>query len=231
MNSLPTTLLVIEDERQIRLAVAESVRAHGMSIVEAETGAAGVTAAGRPDVDLIILDLGLPDIDGLAVCQQIRTRSTVPIIVLTARDSESETVALLNAGADDYITKPFGMQELAARVAAQLRRAGKAKLPQVIQADGLTIDIAAHSVSRDGHVIKLTPIEWELLVLLASDPGHVFTHQQLFNAVWKRSYGDVRQYLRVHMTNLRRKIERNPTDPRLIITEPGVGYRFADKTS
>lgn len=135
---------------------------------------------------------------------------------------------MLNAGADDYITKPFGMQELAARVAAQLRRAGKSKPQQIIQADGLTIDVSARTVSRDHQVIKLTPIEWELLVLLASDPGHVYTHQQLFNAVWKRDYGDVRQYLRVHVTNLRRKIECDPTNPRLIITESGVGYRFTN---
>jgi two-component system, OmpR family, KDP operon response regulator KdpE len=222
----PATLLVIEDERQIRLAVGESVRAHGMSMIEAATGAEGVAAAERPDVDLIILDLGLPDIDGLDVCTQIRARSTVPIIVLTARDSESETVALLNAGADDYITKPFGTHELAARVAAQLRRAGNVKSPKVVRSDGLEIDVPARTVTRGDHVIRLTPIEWELLVLLASDPGRVFTHQQLFNGIWKRSYGDARQYLRVHITNLRRKIERDPADPRLVITHPGVGYRF-----
>ncbi len=228
MKSSAATLLVIEDDRQIRLAVAEAVRAHGMFIIEADTGAAGIAAAERSDVDLIILDLGLPDIDGLIVCRRIRARYTVPIIVLTARDSESETVALLNAGADDYITKPFGTSELAARVSAQLRRAGTLKVsPQVVSADGLNIDIPGRSVTRAGQPIKLTPIEWELLVLLASDPGRVFTHQQLFDAVWKRSYGDARQYLRVHMTNLRRKIERDPADPKIVITEPGVGYRFA----
>jgi two-component system KDP operon response regulator KdpE len=135
-------------------------------------------------------------------------------------------VALLNAGADDYITKPFSTQELAARVSAQLRRAATRFPPLSINADGLSIDIRLRQVKRGPTVIRLTPIEWEILAVLIADPGRVFTHQQLFTAVWKRAYGDARLYLRVHLTNLRRKIERDPADPRLIITEPGVGYRF-----
>jgi two-component system KDP operon response regulator KdpE len=153
--------------------------------------------------------------------------TVAPIIVLTARHGESDTVALLNAGADDYITKPFSTQELAARVAAQVRRS---RVPpaerEIIIADGLSIDVHRRLAARDGNAVRLTPIEWELLTVLVSDPGRVFTHQQLFAAVWKRAFGDARLYLRVHVTNLRRKIERNPADPRLIITEPGVGYRF-----
>ena len=220
-------LLVIEDEIDIRRAVGAALRDQHPSIIEAPTGQAGVDAVDASHPDLIILDLGLPDLDGLAVCERIRAMTPAPIIVLTARHGESNTVALLNAGADDYITKPFSTQELAARVAAQLRRA---RVPlvedEVIVADGLSIDVRRRQVTRHGNAVRLTPLEWELLSVLVSDPGRVFTHQQLFAAVWKRAFGDARLYLRVHVTNLRRKIERNPADPRLIITEPGVGYRF-----
>ena len=164
---------------------------------------------------------------GLALCQRIRALTDAPIVVLTARHAEADTVALLNAGADDYITKPFSTQELAARVAAQLRRAAAPRhAPVSINADGLSIDVRLRQVKRGPMLVRLTPIEWEILAVLVSDPGRVFTHHQLFTAVWKRAFGDARLYLRVHVTNLRRKIERDPADPRLIITEPGVGYRF-----
>jgi len=220
-------LLIIEDEVDIRRAVGAALRDHKPAIIEASTGTAGIEAVDSSHPDLIILDLGLPDIDGLAVCERIRTMSAAPIIVLTARHGEADTVALLNAGADDYITKPFSTQELAARVSAQLRRSRTPRAERdVIVADGLTIDLHRRQALRDNTMIRLTPIEWDLLSVLVSDPGRVFTHQQLFAAVWKRSFGDARLYLRVHLTNLRRKIERNPADPRLIITEPGVGYRF-----
>jgi two-component system KDP operon response regulator KdpE len=220
-------LLVIEDEVDIRRAVGAALRDHNSAIIEASTGTAGINAVDSSHPDLIILDLGLPDIDGLVVCERIRKMTAAPIIVLTARHGESDTVALLNAGADDYITKPFSTQELAARVSAQLRRSRAPRAEHdVIVADGLTIDLHRRQASRENSTIRLTPIEWELLSVLVSDSGRVFTHQQLFAAVWKRSFGDARLYLRVHITNLRRKIERNPADPRLIITEPGVGYRF-----
>jgi two-component system, OmpR family, KDP operon response regulator KdpE len=220
-------LLVIEDEVDIRRAVSAALRDHHPAIIEASTGAAGVGAIDSSRPDLIILDLGLPDIDGIDVCKRIRATTAAPIIVLTARHGESDTVALLNAGADDYITKPFSTQELAARVSAQLRRSRAPRSRHgVILADGLSIDLHDRQASRDDVVIRLTPIEWELLSVLVSDPGRVFTHQQIFAAVWKRSFGDARLYLRVHVTNLRRKIELNPADPRLVITEPGVGYRF-----
>jgi two-component system KDP operon response regulator KdpE len=220
-------LLVIEDELDIRRAVSAALRDHHPAIIEASTGAAGVGAVDSSRPDLIILDLGLPDIDGLDVCKRIRATTAAPIIVLTARHGESDTVALLNAGADDYITKPFSTQELAARVSAHPRRSRPPRSRHgVILSDGLAIDLHRRQVSRDNAVIRLTPIEWELLSVLVSDPGRVFTHQQIFAAVWKRSFGDARLYLRVHVTNLRRKIERNPADPRLVITEPGVGYRF-----
>jgi two-component system, OmpR family, KDP operon response regulator KdpE len=220
-------LLVIEDEVDIRRAVSAALRDQHPAIIEASTGTAGVGAVDSAHPDLIILDLGLPDIDGLDVCKRIRAATAAPIIVLTARHAESDTVALLNAGADDYITKPFSTQELAARVSAQLLRSRAPRsLFGVILSDGLAIDLHRREASREGDAIRLTPIEWDLLSVLVSDPGRVFTHQQIFAAVWKRSFGDARLYLRVHVTNLRRKIERNPADPQLVITEPGVGYRF-----
>jgi two-component system, OmpR family, KDP operon response regulator KdpE len=227
----PYTLLVIEDEVEIRRAVGAALRQQHPAIVEAAGGNAGIEAIKSARPDMIILDLGLPDLDGLEVCRRIRAMTDAPIVVLTARHGEANTVALLNAGADDYITKPFSTQELAARVAAQLRRAATPRrAPLLIVVDGLSIDLRLRQVSRGPTLSRLTPIEWDILALLVSDPGRVFTHQQLFSAVWKRSYGDARLYLRVHITNLRRKIERDPADPRLIITEPGVGYRFISQS-
>jgi len=187
-------LLVIEDEVDIRRAVGAALRDQHPAIIEASTGQAGVDAVDTSQPDLVILDLGLPDLDGLAVCERIRAMTAAPIIVLTARHGESHTVALLNAGADDYITKPFSTQELAARVTAQLRRS---RVPltehEVIVSDGLSIDVHRRQATRDGNIVRLTPIEWELLSVLVSDPGRVFTHQQLFTAGWKRAFGDARR--------------------------------------
>jgi two-component system KDP operon response regulator KdpE len=223
----PYTLLIIEDEIEITRAVGAALREQHPVIVEASGGRTGLEAVRESHPDIIILDLGLPDIDGLEVCQRIRALTDAPIVILTARHGEADTVALLNAGADDYITKPFSTQELAARVTAQLRRfAAPRHAPVSIDADGLSIDVRLRQVRRGPIAIRLTRIEWEILAVLVSDPGRVFTHQQLFIAVWKRPFGDARLYLRVHVTNLRRKIERDPADPRCIITEPGVGYRF-----
>ncbi|HXC24370.1 MAG TPA: response regulator transcription factor [Gemmatimonadaceae bacterium] len=226
---MTNTVLIIEDEAQIHRAVRASLRNVTTNILEATTGQAGVNTVTTQHPDLIILDLGLPDIPGITVCQMIRTTSTAPILVLTARHDETEKVALLNAGADDYVTKPFGTSELAARVAAQLRRARTSKpWPEsTLTIDGLVIDLTQRIVTRSGIKIRLTPTEWTLLRTLATDPGRVMTHQQIFEAVWQRQYGDFRQYLRVHITNLRRKIERDPAKPRIVITEPGVGYRFS----
>ncbi len=221
------TLLIIEDDPEIRRAIGTAVAAHGLSTVEAATGEDGIAAARGGRIDLIILDLGLPDIDGRVVCSRIRSFSTVPIVVLTARDSEAETVALLEDGADDYVTKPFGTLELVARMLAQLRRSRTPRpTSKLAVADGLTVDLSLRTATRDGKSIRLTPIEWDLLTLLASDKGRVFTHQQLFKGVWNRTFGDARQYLRVHMTNLRRKLETDPSNPRLLLTEPGIGYRL-----
>jgi two-component system KDP operon response regulator KdpE len=185
-----------------------------------------LTAATHPD--LVILDLALPDQPGLAVCLEIRKWSTVPIIVLSARHSEQEKVALLDAGADDYVTKPFSPTELLARARAQLRRASLSRTGTngVVEAEGLIIDLGARIVKRANEEIHLTPTEWELLRALVSHAGKTLTHGQLFRAVWARSGGDPQQYLRVYVAQLRRKIELDPVRPRLILTEPGVGYRF-----
>lgn len=222
-------VLVIDDEPQIRLAVRDALQDVTVRVEEAATGASGVDAAttGRPD--LVVLDLGLPDMAGVDVCREIRQRSAVPIIVLSARHSEHEKVDLLNAGADDYVTKPFSVLELAARARAQIRRAktlaaaGSSAAP--ISIGGLHVDPVARRVSRDGTQLHLTPIEWQILATLLAAAGRTLTHQQIFDAVWGRQFGSPQQYLRVHITNLRRKIELDPAAPQIIITEPGVGYR------
>ena len=222
-------VLVIDDEPQIRRAVRDALREVTTRVDEAANGTSGVDAAtnGRPD--LVVLDLGLPDMAGADVCREIRQRSAVPIIVLSARHSEHEKVDLLNAGADDYVTKPFSVLELAARAKAQIRRAknlaAAAGNATPVTVGGLVIDTITRKVSRDGTQLHLTPIEWQILATLLGAAGRTLTHQQIFDAVWGRQYGSPQQYLRVHITNLRRKIEMDPAAPQIIITEPGVGYR------
>jgi two-component system, OmpR family, KDP operon response regulator KdpE len=222
-------VLVIDDEPQIRRAVRDALSDVSANVEEAADGSSGVDAAvsGRPD--LVILDLGLPDMAGVDVCRTIRRSTAVPIIVLSARHSEHEKVDLLNAGADDYVTKPFSVLELAARVRAQLRRirtlsaAAASTMPVMI--GNLSVDTVARRVSRNGTQLHLTPIEWQILATLLGAAGRTLTHQQIFDAVWGREFGSPQQYLRVHITNLRRKIEIDPAAPEIVITEPGVGYR------
>ena len=224
-----TTLLIIDDEPQIRRAVRHAVEHDVTRVLEAATGREGLDLAASARPDLVVLDLALPDTTGAAVCRELRGWSTVPVIVLSARHSEQEKVALLDAGADDYVTKPFGTGELRARVRAQLRRASLAPRDEAepLLVDGLAIDLARRTVSRDGAPIHLTPIEWDLLRTFVASRGRTLTHSQLFRAVWNQPAGDPQQYLRVHVANLRRKIERDSVRPTLILTEPGVGYRFA----
>ena len=221
-------ILVIDDEMQIRRALSAAFAPLSRSVLEAATGAEGIRLAAASTPDLIVLDLGLPDTTGSAVCREIRRWSSAPILVLSARHAEEEKVELFSAGADDYVTKPFGLAELVARVQAQLRRArasnSSATTPLVC--DGLSIDLAQREARRDGVLIRLTRTEWQLLQTFVAHSGRTLTHQQIFDAVWAKSFGNPQQYLRVHLTNLRRKIEREPASPRLIITEPGVGYRF-----
>lgn len=223
------TMLVIDDEPQIRRVVRNALEEAGTRVLEAATGHGGIDIAAAECPDLIVLDLGLPDLSGADVCRAIRGWSTAPILVLSARDAEREKVALLDLGADDYLTKPFSTVEFKARVRAQLRRARMAGRPNgetQLEIDGLIIDLPSRRVSRNGDPIHLTPIEWELLRTLALNGGRTLTHRQLFSEVWARSHGDAQQYLRVHVANLRRKLERDPVRPLLIMTEPGVGYRL-----
>jgi two-component system KDP operon response regulator KdpE len=223
------TILVIDDEPQIRRVVRHALEDGNTRVLEAATGRDGLDLAAAERPDLIVLDLGLPDIPGADVCRDIRGWSTAPILVLSARHSDEEKASLLDLGADDYVTKPFSTRELQARVRAQLRRArlGQAGEKDArIEANGVAIDLVKRSVSRNGAVIHLTPIEWELLRVLATNAGRTMTHRQLFTQVWARQHGDAQQNLRVHVASLRRKLERDPVRPRLIITEPGVGYRF-----
>jgi two-component system KDP operon response regulator KdpE len=228
-----TTILVIDDEPQIRRAVRNALADDDVRVIEAATGSAGLDLAAAERPSLVILDLGLPDVSGLDVCRQLRSWSSAPIIVLSARHSDQEKVALLDAGADDYVTKPFSTVELQARARAQLRRSRQTPLTsagQPIEVDGVRIDLTKPSLSRGGETIHLTRTEWDLLRAMLKHAGRTLTHRQLFTAVWGNSYGDSQQHLRVHVRNLRRKIEDDPVRPRLIVTEPGVGYRFEPGT-
>ncbi len=221
------SLLVVDDEPQIRRAVRNAMEGDASRILEAGTAKHGIDliAAERPD--LVILDLGLPDADGSSVCREVRLWSSVPIIVLSARHSDQEKVALLELGADDYVTKPFSPQELRARVRVQLRRALAAPLESAtLVADGLEIDVPRRVVRRDGADVHLTPTEWDILRALLANRGRTLTHDQLFRMVWNQPAGDPQAYLRVHVANIRRKIEHDTLHPTHILTEPGVGYRF-----
>lgn len=223
------TVLVVDDEPKIRAVVRDALAEEHARVLEAGTAAAGLAAAARERPDVIILDLGLPDADGTEVCRQLRAWSTAPIVVLSARHLETEKVRALDAGADDYLTKPFGTVELRARIRAQLRRARMAPVPagdQPLMVGDLTIDAARRTVTRDGATVHLTPTEWSLLQALVTHAGRTLTHAQLFHTVWGASYGDPQGYLRVYIAHLRRKLERDPYAPRYLITEPGVGYRF-----
>ena len=221
--------LVVDDEPQIRRVVRHAIGTELARVVEASTGREAIDLAAAERPALIVLDLGLPDIPGIEVCREIRSWSSAPVIVLSARDSDQEKVALLDAGADDYITKPFSPSELQARVRAQLRRsrlAPAAAEGQIVTIGGLTIDLVKPAVKRNNVAIHLTKTEWQLLRTLLQHAGRTLTHRQLFHAVWGNSSGDMQQYLRVQVRSLRRKLEVDSVQPRLIITEPGVGYRL-----
>ncbi|HVX41039.1 MAG TPA: response regulator transcription factor [Gemmatimonadaceae bacterium] len=225
-------VLVVDDEPQIRRLVRNVLAPEHVRVIEAATGRDAIDQAAAERPALIVLDLGLPDVQGADVCREVRGWSSAPIIVLSARHSDQEKVALLDAGADDYMTKPFSTSELQARVRAQLRRARLAPAAgprQVIEIDGLEIDPVKPSLKRGGVAVHLTKTEWELLRTLLKHAGRTLTHQQLFRSVWGNSSGDMQQYLRVHVRSLRRKIEADPVRPKLIVTEPGVGYRFENE--
>jgi two-component system KDP operon response regulator KdpE len=221
-------ILVIDDEAPIRRVVRNALAAT-YRVVEAGTGREGIDLAAAERPVLVILDLGLPDLQGVEVCREIRHWSNVPILVLSARHTDEEKVRLLDAGADDYLTKPFNPAELQARVRALVRRAaGSAGDGEPIVVIGeLQLDLVARTLTRQMERVHLTPIEWDLLRVLMTHAGRTLTHQQLFHEVWSgRQFGDAQQYLRVYVAHLRRKIEADSLRPRYIMTEPGVGYRF-----
>ncbi|MCF8567601.1 response regulator [Alicyclobacillus tolerans] len=222
-------ILIVDDETQIRKLLRVTLEAHGFSTLEAPTGKEGVLQASMMRPDLIILDLGLPDMDGTEALSQIREWCSAPVIVLTVRDDEAGKVSALDSGADDYVTKPFGTGELMARIRVALRHVSHQSDEPVVHVGPLTIDLVRRVVTRDGEPIKLTPIEYDLLKALATHAGRVMTHRQLFQQVWGgQNYETASHYLRVYVGHLRKKIESDPTRPILLTTEPGVGYRLTE---
>ena len=230
MNSTPT-ILVIEDEQEIRRFLRVSLNHQGYQLIEAETGATGIRSAADEQPDLILLDLGLPDVDGLHVIEQVRSWSQVPIIVLSARGQEREKVVCDRRWRDDYITKPFGMSELMARIRVALRnqmRVSGEGDESVFMVGNLCVDLAARRVTVNDSEVHLTPIEYRLLTTLIKHAGKVITHRQLLKEVWGPGTVEETHYLRVYTAQLRRKLEADPARPRLLLTEPGVGYRLAN---
>ncbi len=221
-------VLVIVDEPQIRRALRAGMDRGGYQVLHAENGEEGLDTAARHPPDLVILDLAMPGLDGIQVCRRLREWSKVPVLVLSVREDESDKIAALDSGADDYLTKPFTMGELLARARALLRRAGGSpeQDPPALAFNGLRLDFARRQVTRDGEEIHLTPIEYELLRQLALHAGRVLTHRQLLTRVWGAEYSEDTHTLRVHVANLRNKIEPDPARPRFIRTEPRIGYRF-----
>jgi two-component system KDP operon response regulator KdpE len=230
MSDLPgPVVLLVEDEPQMRRFLRAALTSHGYRLVEAETGAEGIALATSHNPEVVVLDLGLPDLDGLEVTRRLREFARVPIIVLSARGREEDKVAALDAGADDYVTKPFSTVELLARVRVALRHAeGRAPDDPVLAFGTLMIDLGRREVTRDGQAVRLTPIEYRLLTTLARNAGRVMTHRHLLKEVWGPAHGDDTHYLRVYMAQLRRKVEADPSNPQLLLTEPGVGYRLKD---
>ena len=221
-----TRVLVVDDEPQIRRALATNLRARDYEVDLAATGEDALRLAAEHHPDVVILDIGLPGIDGIEVVRGLRGWTSVPIIMLSVREDESDKVEALDAGADDYLTKPFGMNELLARLRAAVRRSAPVEELPVVESPDFTIDLAAKKVTRDGLEVHLTPTEWGLVEQLVRNRGKLVTQRQLLQEVWGPAYSTETNYLRVYMAGLRRKLEPNPSQPRYFITEPGMGYRF-----
>src|SRR3954467_7755028 len=228
MNVPVRELLIVEDEAEIRLFLKTSLVADGFAVITATGGREALQLSMHRSFSLIVLDLGLPDMDGVEVVRQIRSKSVVPILILSARVDERRKIEALDAGANDHITKPFGIGELRARIRVALRLAGGAQAP-AYELDRLRIDFERHRVRYANHDIHLTPIEFKLLARLAHSAGNVVTHRQLLTDVWGPEYVEHTHYLRIYMGQLRAKIESDPADPRFLLTEMGVGYRLADE--
>ena len=219
-------ILVVDDDDQLRRALRINLAARHYEVLTAGDAATALALAGRTPPDLAIVDLGLPDLDGAEVIRGLRGWSSVPIIVLSGRAGGTDQVAALDAGADDYVTKPFGMDELLARIRAALRRAAPEPGAATVTTAAFTIDLAAKRLTTAAGDIRLTPTEWHMLEVLARHPDKLVAQKQLLREVWGPAYEHETNYLRVHLANLRRKIEPDPSRPRYLITEPGIGYRF-----
>ena len=231
MSAAAPLVLVVEDEPQMRRFLRTALEAQGLRVADAETAKAALVAATTCNPEVILLDLGLPDGEGVEVARRVREWSRVPIIVISARGREADKVAVLDAGADDYLTKPFGVNELLARIRVALRHSAQAASPQgeqVLEVGPLRLDLGRREVTVGGSEVHLTPLEYRLLALLARNAGKVLTHRQILKEVWGPPYASETQYLRVFMAQLRRKIEADPARPKLLLTEPGVGYRMRD---
>jgi two-component system KDP operon response regulator KdpE len=223
------TILVVEDERQMRRFVNITLSAHDYEVIEAETIADGIREASSYTPDLVLLDLGLPDADGLEFIRRVREWSPMPIIVISARGKEDDKVLALDAGADDYVTKPFGASELLARIRVALRhavRSGESAATAIAIGEDVRVDLVKRIVVVRGEEVHLTPIEYKLLALLLKHAGLVVTHKQMLDQVWGPGHAHQMQYLRVYMTQLRHKLERTPAHPKHLVTEAGVGYRL-----
>lgn len=218
--------LVIDDEPQIRRLLHVTLESNGYRVFDAATGQEGIAQAAQRRPDIVLLDLGLPDLDGVQVLKRLREWSRVPIIILTVRDREDEKIAALDAGADDYVTKPFASGELLARVRAALRHTQPRGTDALFRAGDIEVDLSARAVRRNGREVKLTPIEYSLLRLFVTHAGRVLTHRQLLTEIWGPKAAEQTHYLRVHIAHLREKLEKEPGAPELIRTEPAVGYRL-----
>ena len=221
-----TRVLVVDDEPQIRRTLGTNLQARGYEVDLAPTGEEALRLAAERNPDVVVLDLGLPGIDGIDVVAGLRGWNDVPIIVLSVRDSEADKVAALDAGADDFVTKPFGMDELLARLRAAVRRAPTTAEAAVVTTDHLVIDLSLRRITRDGEDVRLTPTEWHLVELLVRNAGKLVAQRQLLQEVWGPEYETETNYLRVYFGRIRRKLEVDPSNPRHFVTEPGVGYRF-----
>jgi len=226
MSEPGVRVLVVDDERPIRRFLQVSLSAHGCTVFEAATGQEALAAVATDRPDVVILDVGLPDIDGIEVTRQLREWTQIPIIILSVREHEADKIAALDAGADDYLTKPFGVGELLARLRVALRHATQPAGESTFATGDLIVDLVRRVVTVGGHEIQLTPTEYDLLRVLVTNAGKVLTHRQLLRQVWGVGYEAETHLLRVNMSNLRRKIEPEPTRPAYVITEPGVGYRL-----
>lgn len=229
MTERPLHVVLIEDDKQIRRFLYMTLESEGMRVYEAQTGKQGLSLVKCHEPDLVILDLGLPDMDGIRVIEQLRTWARMPILILSARSEEQQKVAALDAGADDYLTKPFGSSELLARIRAHLRKSAN----RLMDASGspfcfgdVTLDFTLRRVTRGDEVVHLTPIEYRLLATLVQNAGKVLTHTQLLREVWGPGHSERSHYLRIYMGHLRQKLEQDPARPHFITTETGIGYRF-----